>query len=106
MIRCDACSACFHFDCLNPPLTGVPQGKWRCQLHTEHVLEQKVLKSLSLTERVALYDKSRQSFDPIQTALNFVTKSQRAKHYYFRSKIPHKGKNPTKVNKFYMNFYI
>ncbi|CAG7636407.1 unnamed protein product [Allacma fusca] len=97
IIKCDACSASFHFECLNPPLTGVPQGRWLCHLHPEPTLEHKTLKSLSFTERVRLYDYAKQPIDPVQVALKFVTKTQRAKYSYFRSKVKIKGKELTQV---------
>jgi hypothetical protein len=97
MIKCDGCSAYFHFECVNPPLTGVPQGRWLCHLHPEPTLENKSLKSLAYTERVRLYDYAKQPIDPVQVALRFVTKTQRAKYSYFRSKAPIRGKDYIQV---------
>uniref|UniRef100_A0A6U8GBU0 PHD-type domain-containing protein n=1 Tax=Eutreptiella gymnastica TaxID=73025 RepID=A0A6U8GBU0_9EUGL len=30
MLLCDACDAHYHFDCLTPPLLGVPEDDWFC----------------------------------------------------------------------------
>ena len=30
MILCDFCPGVYHLDCLNPPLTTVPEGDWKC----------------------------------------------------------------------------
>eukprot|EP00961_Rhodomonas_salina_P275516 3722525-Rhodomonas_salina.1 len=30
MLLCDGCNKGFHFDCLNPPLAGIPEGDWMC----------------------------------------------------------------------------
>jgi len=30
MLLCDACGTGWHFDCLSPPLPGVPEGDWFC----------------------------------------------------------------------------
>jgi transposase InsO family protein len=30
MLLCDACGTGWHFDCLSPPLPGIPEGDWFC----------------------------------------------------------------------------
>jgi len=30
LLMCDTCPACFHLQCLNPPLPAVPKGTWSC----------------------------------------------------------------------------
>ncbi len=30
LLMCDTCSLVYHLQCLEPPLTGVPQGLWSC----------------------------------------------------------------------------
>uniref|UniRef100_A0A3P9AVR2 PHD finger protein 12 n=1 Tax=Maylandia zebra TaxID=106582 RepID=A0A3P9AVR2_9CICH len=54
LIQCDYCPLLFHMDCLDPPLTALPAGKWMCPNHVEHlVLNQR---SLSLSSRCQLFD--------------------------------------------------
>lgn len=31
MLVCDSCELGYHLDCLNPPLTRVPRGRWQCE---------------------------------------------------------------------------
>lgn len=38
LIQCDYCSLLFHMDCLDPPLTAFPAGKWMCPNHVEHLV--------------------------------------------------------------------
>ncbi|KAF3847272.1 hypothetical protein F7725_020300 [Dissostichus mawsoni] len=37
LIQCDYCPLLFHMDCLDPPLTALPAGKWMCPNHVEHL---------------------------------------------------------------------
>lgn len=37
LIQCDYCPLLFHMDCLEPPLTAMPLGRWMCPNHIEHV---------------------------------------------------------------------
>jgi len=38
LIQCDYCPLLFHMDCLDPPLTTLPAGKWMCPNHVEHLV--------------------------------------------------------------------
>lgn len=38
LIQCDYCPLLFHMDCLDPPLTALPAGKWMCPNHVEHLV--------------------------------------------------------------------
>lgn len=38
LIQCDYCPLLFHMDCLEPPLTAMPLGRWMCPNHIEHVV--------------------------------------------------------------------
>ena len=38
LIQCDYCPLLFHMDCLEPPLTAMPVGKWMCPNHIEHLV--------------------------------------------------------------------
>ena len=35
MLMCDKCNDGHHIDCLNPPLTAIPEGPWLCADCTE-----------------------------------------------------------------------
>lgn len=41
LIQCDYCPLLFHMDCLDPPLTALPAGKWMCPNHVEHLVVSK-----------------------------------------------------------------
>ncbi|XP_054710303.1 PHD finger protein 12-like [Uloborus diversus] len=56
LIQCDYCPLLIHGDCLDPPLATLPQGRWMCPNHAEHTLDRKMLSSISLSERVKLWD--------------------------------------------------
>ncbi|PSN43758.1 hypothetical protein C0J52_06410 [Blattella germanica] len=38
LIACDYCPLLFHQDCLDPPLTSLPAGRWMCPNHPEQFL--------------------------------------------------------------------
>ncbi|VEN53238.1 unnamed protein product [Callosobruchus maculatus] len=57
LIACDFCESFYHLDCLDPPLTSPPTGRWMCPMHVEHYLDSKLLTSISATERIKLWDK-------------------------------------------------
>jgi PHD finger protein 12 MRG binding domain/PHD-finger len=38
LISCDYCSLFFHQDCLDPPLTALPAGRWMCPNHPQHFI--------------------------------------------------------------------
>lgn len=38
LIQCDYCALLFHMDCLDPPLTAMPTGRWMCPNHVEHMV--------------------------------------------------------------------
>lgn len=38
LVQCDFCPLLFHMDCLNPPLTSLPTGRWMCPNHVENFL--------------------------------------------------------------------
>lgn len=53
IISCDYCTLHWHFDCLDPPMTAVPQvtHKWMCPNHVEHVMVRPTL----IRSQIALY---------------------------------------------------
>lgn len=38
LVQCDYCPLLFHMDCLDPPLTAMPTGRWMCPNHMEHLV--------------------------------------------------------------------
>uniref|UniRef100_A0A1A7W9T5 PHD finger protein 12 n=1 Tax=Iconisemion striatum TaxID=60296 RepID=A0A1A7W9T5_9TELE len=70
LIQCDYCPLLFHMDCLDPPLTALPAGKWMCPNHVEHlVLNQK---SLSLSSRCQLFDQFQDRISQHAVKLDFL----------------------------------
>ncbi|XP_065282734.1 PHD finger protein 12 isoform X3 [Dermacentor albipictus] len=87
LIQCDYCPLLFHADCLEFPLASLPTGRWMCPNHAENFLEEKLLNSVSLTERVRLWDRfgggSRLNQDAVKLA--FLARAHRP-HPPFRLK--------------------
>ena len=38
LLQCDYCPLLFHLDCLNPPMTTMPTGRWMCPNHPENFM--------------------------------------------------------------------
>lgn len=79
LIQCDYCPLLFHMDCLNPPLTSLPTGRWMCPNHVEHFLDEHMVRTNSLTERVRLWDKFTGHVDQDAIKLDFFRHVRRAK---------------------------
>lgn len=75
LIQCDYCPLLFHMDCLDPPLTALPAGKWMCPNHVEHmVLNQR---SLSLSRRCQLFDQFQDRMSQHAVKLDFLRRVHR-----------------------------
>ncbi|GFY12134.1 PHD finger protein 12 [Trichonephila clavipes] len=74
LIQCDYCPLLFHTDCLEPPLTSLPTGRWMCFNHSEFMADQKLLTSVSFSERVKLWDKFSGPVSQDAMKLHFLTK--------------------------------
>uniref|UniRef100_A0A3P8QSD1 PHD finger protein 12b n=1 Tax=Astatotilapia calliptera TaxID=8154 RepID=A0A3P8QSD1_ASTCA len=75
LIQCDHCPLLFHMDCLDPPLTALPAGKWMCPNHVEHlVLNQR---SLSLSSRCQLFDQFQDRMSQHAVKLDFLRRVHR-----------------------------
>ncbi|XP_075891927.1 PHD finger protein 12 isoform X2 [Nelusetta ayraudi] len=75
LIQCDYCPLLFHMDCLDPPLTALPAGKWMCPNHVEHlVLNQR---SLSLSSRCQLFDQFQDRVSQHAVKLDFLRRAHR-----------------------------
>ncbi|KAG7281401.1 hypothetical protein CRUP_029850 [Coryphaenoides rupestris] len=67
---CDYCPLLFHMDCLDPPLTTLPAGKWMCPNHVEHlVLNQR---TLNLTGRCQLFDQFQDRMSQHAVKVDFL----------------------------------
>uniref|UniRef100_T1J2P5 PHD finger protein 12 n=1 Tax=Strigamia maritima TaxID=126957 RepID=T1J2P5_STRMM len=96
LIQCDYCPLLFHQDCLNPPLTTLPTGRWMCPNHPENFLDQKLLTSTSLTERLKLWDKFSGHISQDTVKIGFLKKVHR-QNPPFRYKIKHPPRNRVHV---------
>ena len=76
LLACDYCPLYFHQDCLDPPLTAFPSGRWMCPNHVNHFLDQHLLTSCSATERVKLWDRfANRQIDQHAVKLQFLRKA-------------------------------
>ncbi|XP_001605754.1 PHD finger protein 12 [Nasonia vitripennis] len=97
LIACDYCPLYFHQDCLDPPLTAFPSGRWMCPNHLNHFIDQNLLTSCAATERVKLWDKfAHQQIDQHAVKLQFLRKAHTA-NPPFRIKVKHNLKARVKV---------
>ncbi|XP_078681964.1 PHD finger protein 12-like isoform X1 [Branchiostoma floridae x Branchiostoma belcheri] len=89
LIQCDYCPLLFHQDCLDPPLTSMPTGRWMCPNHAEHaILNQK---NLTLTERCEIFNKFNGRISQHAVKIDFLYKIHR-KYPPFRRERPAKRK--------------
>lgn len=56
LIQCDYCPLLFHMDCLDPPLTALPAGKWMCPNHVEHLVVRVMALAQSKTSFFSSHD--------------------------------------------------
>ncbi|XP_012055756.1 PREDICTED: PHD finger protein 12 [Atta cephalotes] len=97
LIACDYCPLYFHQDCLDPPLTAFPIGRWMCPNHPNHFIDQHLLTSCRVTERIKLWDKyANQRIDQHAVKLDFLRKA-RAANPLFRTKVKLEGRPRIKV---------
>ncbi|KOX71668.1 PHD finger protein 12 [Melipona quadrifasciata] len=97
LIACDYCPLYFHQDCLDPPLTAFPIGRWMCPNHPNHFIDQNLLTSCRVTERIKLWDKyANQRIDQHAVKLDFLRKA-RAANPLFRTKIKLESRTRVKV---------
>lgn len=87
LLACDYCPLYFHQDCLDPPLTAFPSGRWMCPNHVNHFLDQRLLNSSSATERVKLWDRfANRQIDQHAVKLQFLRKAH-TNNPMFRKKV-------------------
>lgn len=75
LIQCDYCPLLFHMDCLEPPLTAMPTGRWMCPNHIENmVLNQR---SLTLSNRCQLFDQFQDRISQHAVKVDFLQRIHR-----------------------------
>ncbi|XP_070295059.1 PHD finger protein 12 isoform X3 [Salvelinus sp. IW2-2015] len=70
LVQCDYCPLLFHMDCLDPPLTAMPTGRWMCPNHKEHLVLNR--RSLSLTSRCKLLDQFQDRISQHAVKVDFL----------------------------------
>ncbi|XP_063368813.1 PHD finger protein 12 [Cydia amplana] len=87
LLACDYCPLLFHQDCLDPPLTALPTGRWMCPNHVEQYIDWKLVNSVSASERVALWERFSAPPDQQAIKIDFIRRA-RAHRPPFRVKVP------------------
>lgn len=74
LIHCDYCPLVYHADCVDPPLTILPNTRWMCPNHVEPLAEEKLLTSSSFCERVKLWNHFAKPIDHERIKISFLDK--------------------------------
>lgn len=74
LIHCDYCPLVYHADCVDPPLTILPNTRWMCPNHVEPIAEEKLLTSSSFCERVKLWNHFSKPIDHERIKISFLDK--------------------------------
>ena len=97
LVACDYCPLYFHQDCLDPPLTAFPAGRWMCPNHPNHFIDQNLLNTCKATTRMKLWDQfANRRIDQHAVKLEFLRKVYAA-NPPFRVKFNVSGKPRVKV---------
>ncbi|XP_045517160.1 PHD finger protein 12 [Pieris brassicae] len=80
LLQCDYCPALFHLDCLDPPLTALPTGRWMCPNHVENFIDWKLVSSISAVERAALWDRFGAPVDQHAVKVDFIRRARLQRH--------------------------
>ncbi|KAJ8348687.1 hypothetical protein SKAU_G00272760 [Synaphobranchus kaupii] len=75
LIQCDYCPLLFHMDCLSPPLTAMPTGKWMCPNHSEHIVLNQ--RNMTLTNRCQLFDRFQDRMSQHAVKVDFLQRVHR-----------------------------
>ncbi|KAG7470537.1 hypothetical protein MATL_G00114890 [Megalops atlanticus] len=75
LIQCDYCPLLFHMDCLDPPLTAMPTGKWMCPNHMEHIVLNQ--KNMTLSNRCQLFDQFQDRISQHAVKVDFLRRVHR-----------------------------
>ncbi|KAK0081012.1 hypothetical protein PV325_012941 [Microctonus aethiopoides] len=97
LIACDYCPLYFHQDCLDPPLTAFPSGRWMCPNHPNHFIDQNLVQSCNATARLKLWDQfATRRIDHHAVKLEFLKKAY-ATNPPFRVKLAVNGRTTVQV---------
>jgi hypothetical protein len=88
LILCDGCNRAYHCQCVNPPLSDVPEGEWYCQQCNEISIE-----SVSPTEQEIEKKSEEQQHEKSQP---FVPRTQEREKARTKEKIKTKAKERAK----------
>lgn len=72
LIQCDYCPLLFHMDCLEPPLTAMPLGRWMCPNHIEHVVLSQ--KNMTLSNRCQVFDRFQDTISQHVVKVDFLNR--------------------------------
>uniref|UniRef100_A0A8D0GKE4 PHD finger protein 12 n=1 Tax=Sphenodon punctatus TaxID=8508 RepID=A0A8D0GKE4_SPHPU len=72
LIQCDYCPLLFHMDCLEPPLTAMPLGRWMCPNHIEHVVLNQ--KNMTLSNRCRVFDRFQDTVSQHVVKVDFLNR--------------------------------
>nr|XP_014347702.1 PREDICTED: PHD finger protein 12 [Latimeria chalumnae] len=75
LIQCDYCPLLFHMDCLDPPLTAMPTGRWMCPNHIEHIVLNQ--KNMTLSNRCQIFDQFQDRMSQHAVKVDFLNKIHR-----------------------------
>ncbi|XP_019872648.1 PHD finger protein 12 [Aethina tumida] len=106
LLACDFCTLFYHLDCLDPPLTTPPSGRWMCPNHVEHCLDSKLLRSVSATERTQLWEKFTGPVDQEAIKMEFFRTVHRTNPPFkmkVRRELKQRAKIPEMVRHHYKN---
>lgn len=103
LVQCDYCPLLFHMDCLDPPLTAMPMGRWMCPNHIEHVVLNQ--KNMTLSNRCRIFDKFQDRISQHAIKIDFLNKIHRKHPPNRRLAKPVKRKN-MKATWVAMTFYL
>uniref|UniRef100_A0A671LK07 PHD finger protein 12 n=1 Tax=Sinocyclocheilus anshuiensis TaxID=1608454 RepID=A0A671LK07_9TELE len=75
LIQCDYCPLLFHMDCLDPPLTAFPTGRWMCPNHIQNLVLNE--RSLTFNNRCQLFDQFQDRISQHAVKLDFLQQIHR-----------------------------
>lgn len=75
MVFCDFCPLAFHLDCLDPPLTNLPNTLWMCPNHAEHHIPS--FRHPRLSNRCEAMESASKMLDQRTVVLDFLQAANR-----------------------------